>query len=75
MSIKMNNDQNVPIDDPRCEAIAGQEEIYVEETEEELRALLASDDPSPHNPRAEYWREKREQLELGWRTEIDDRRK
>ena len=71
----MSNDQDVPTDDPCYEAIASQEEIYVEETEEELRAILASDDPSAHNQTAEYWRKKREQLELGWRTEIDDRRK
>ena len=27
------------------------------------------------NATAECWRRKREELELGWRTEIDDRRK
>jgi hypothetical protein len=55
--------------------LASQEEIYAEETEEELPAIFTSEDPSPHNATAEYWRRKREQLELGWRTEIDDRRK
>jgi hypothetical protein len=50
-----------------------QEEIYLEETEEELRAILTFHDPSPHNAKAECWERKREQLELGWRTEIDDR--
>jgi uncharacterized caspase-like protein len=29
------------------EAVASQEEIYLEETEEELRMILASDDPPP----------------------------
>jgi len=29
------------------EAVASQEEIYLEETEEELRAILISDKPSP----------------------------
>ena len=73
VSIKMSNDQIVPTDDAYYEAIAIQEEIYAEETEEELRAIFASDNPSPHNATAEYWRRKREQLELAWRTEIDDR--
>jgi hypothetical protein len=30
-----------------CEPVASQEEIYLEETEEKLRAILISDDPSP----------------------------
>jgi len=67
---------NIPTDgDAYYEAVASQEEIYLEETEEELRAIFTSDDPSPHNATAECWRRKREELELGWRTEIDDRRK
>jgi len=28
--------------------VAGQEEIHLEETEEELRAICTSDDPSPY---------------------------
>ena len=71
----MSNDQKVPPNDAYYEAVASQEKIYLEETEEELRAIFASEDPSPHDARAESWRRKREQLELGGRTEIDDRRK
>ena len=67
---------NIPTDaDAYYEAVASQEEIYLEETEEELRAIFTSDGPSPHNATAECWRRKREELELGWMTEIDDRRK
>jgi hypothetical protein len=75
VAIKMSNDQKVPTGDAYYEAVASQEEIYLEETEEELRAIFTSDDSPPHNATSEYWRRKREQLELGWRTEIDDRRK
>jgi len=67
---------NIPTDtDAYYEAVASQEEIYLEETEEELRAIFISDDPSPHNTTAECWRRKREELELGWTEEIDDQRK
>jgi len=45
--------QNVPNDDDSdtdaCyETVASQEEIYLEETEEELRAILISEDPSSY---------------------------
>ena len=71
-----NSDSNIPTDtDAYYEAVASQEEIYLEETKEELRAIFTSGDPSPHNATAESWRRKREELELGWTTEIDDRRK
>ena len=71
-----NSDSNIPTGTgDYYEAVASQEEIYLEETEEELRAIFVSDDPSPHNATAECWRMKREELELGWTTEIDDRRK
>jgi hypothetical protein len=74
MSINISDDNNIPAE--VCyEEQASQEELYLEETEEELRAILTSDDPSPRNPTAECWERKREELELGWRTEIDDRRK
>ena len=70
------SDSNIPTDTDACyEAVASQEEIYLEETEEELRAIFISDDSSPRNATAECWRAKREKLELGWTTEIDDRRK
>ena len=68
MSINTSNDKNTPIDTEACyETVTSQEEIYLEETEEEVRAILMSDDPSP-NKTAEYWRKKREELELGWRS-------
>jgi len=76
VSINMNNDENIPTGtDAYYEEVASQEEMYLEETEEELRAIFSSDDPSPHNATAECWRRKREALELGWRAEIDERRK
>jgi len=31
-----------------AETVAGQEEIYLEKTEEKLRAILISEDPSTH---------------------------
>lgn len=46
MSINMDNDKNIPIDtDAYCEyyeELASQEELYLEETEEEVRAILTS---------------------------------
>jgi hypothetical protein len=48
MSLDMGNDKNNPADrEAYCETVASQEEIYLEETEEELRAILISEDPSP----------------------------
>ena len=48
MSINMSNHKNIPTDTEACyEELASQEEIYLEETEEELRAILIFDDPSP----------------------------
>ncbi|MBZ5570675.1 MAG: hypothetical protein LAO09_02210 [Acidobacteriia bacterium] len=48
MSINISNDKNIPTDAEACyETVASQEEIYLEETEEELRAILIFDDPSP----------------------------
>ena len=45
---------NIPTDaDAYYEAVASQEEIYLEETEEELRTIFTSDDPSPHNATAD----------------------
>jgi hypothetical protein len=74
MSINISDDNNIP-PEVYYEEQASQEELYLEETEEEVRAILISDDPSPHNATAECWERKREELELGWRTQIDDRRK
>ena len=40
----MSNDKNIPTDaDAYYEAVASQEEIYLEETEQELRAIFTSD--------------------------------
>ena len=52
MSIDMRDDENITADtEAREETIAGQEEIYLEETEEEVRAILISCDPLPEpNP-------------------------
>src|SRR5438876_10114038 len=45
MSINMSNDRNIPTDtDAYYEAVASQEEIYLEEIEEELRAIWISYD-------------------------------
>jgi hypothetical protein len=47
MSINMNDHQNIPSDPEACyEALASQEEIYLEEVEE-VRAILIFDDPPP----------------------------
>lgn len=47
MSRKKAIRKNPPADtDARYETIASQEEIYIEETEEELRMILISEDPS-----------------------------
>jgi len=43
MSINTNNNQNIPIDTDACyEEVASQEELYLEETEEEVVAILTS---------------------------------
>ena len=48
MSININNDKNIPAEtEAYCETVASQEEIYLEETEEELRAILIFGDPTP----------------------------
>jgi hypothetical protein len=62
MFIYEGNDGNIPTDtEAYYEAVASQEEIYLEETEEELRAILVFHDSSPskqqmtdatNNPRA-----------------------
>jgi hypothetical protein len=74
MSINISDDNKVP-PEIYYEEQASQEELYLEETEEELGAVLTSNDPSPHNATAEGWERKREALELSWTTQIDDRRK
>lgn len=48
MSINENDDECIPTDsDAYYEAVASQEEIYLEESEEELRAILIFGDPPP----------------------------
>ena len=43
MSININNDKNTPIDPDVCyEEVASQEELYLEETEEKVVAILTS---------------------------------
>jgi hypothetical protein len=70
MAINTNKDKNIPADTEACyETLASQEEIYLEETEEEVRAILTSDDQSPSQTTAEYWRSKIEELELDWEVE------
>lgn len=50
MSFNTSNDQNRPPDtEEYYEAVACQEEIYLEETEEEIRAILIFDDPPAVN--------------------------
>ena len=70
MSTNMDDEKNIPPDTEACyETVAGQEEIYLETTEEELRADLTSD-PTV----AEQLRRNREKLELEWQVEIFDDR-
>jgi hypothetical protein len=71
MTINTNNDKNIPIEtEAYYEALASQEEVYLEETEEEVHAILTSDDQSPAKTTAKYWRSKIEELELDWEVEI-----
>jgi hypothetical protein len=47
-----NNDENIPTNtEAYYEAVASQEEIYLEEVEEELRAILIFGDQLPHEQR------------------------
>jgi hypothetical protein len=67
MSINMDNEKNIPpYTEPCYETVASQEEMYLETTEEELRAILTSE-PSRTT---EYWRSNREKLEIDWELEI-----
>jgi len=48
MSSNMNDDKNIPAEiEAYYETVASQEEIYLEEVEEELRAILIFGDPAP----------------------------
>jgi hypothetical protein len=49
MPIDKSSEGNIPNDSEACyEAVASQEEIYLEEVEEELRAMLISATPLHH---------------------------
>jgi len=65
MSINMSDDNYIP-PEVYYEEQASQEELYLEETEEEIRAILVSDDQVPARTKAQYWRSKIEELELDW---------
>jgi hypothetical protein len=70
MSINKDKEKNIPPDkEACCETVASQEEIYLETTEEELRASLTSEPTT-----AERWRSNREKIELDWELEIFDDR-
>jgi len=65
MSIYKGNDENIPTDtEAYYERVASQEEIYLEETEEELRAILIFDDPSLSQSSGGMLRENCEEREL-----------
>ena len=54
MPIDRSSEENIPDDtETYYEAVASQEEIYLEEVEEELRAILIFGDPSPSPKEAE----------------------
>jgi hypothetical protein len=65
-----SDDENIPTNtEAYYETVASREEIYLEETEEEVRAILTSGDQSPSQTTAEYWQSKIEELELDWEVE------
>jgi hypothetical protein len=70
MSIKMDGEKDIPPDTEACyETVASQEEIYLETTEEELRADLTCEPAA-----AEQLRRSRERLEVNWKADtLDDR--
>lgn len=50
MRLYDNHGRDIPMDSDACyEVVAGQEEVYLEEIEEELRMILESEDP-PKQP-------------------------
>jgi hypothetical protein len=67
MSINMSNDKDVPIDaDGYYERVASQEEIYLAETEEELRAIWISYHTSPSRNSSSISAENRGERNLDW---------
>lgn len=70
MLIDKSSQANIPNDsDAYYEEVASREEIYLEEVEEEVRAILTSDAKVPSQTKAEHWRSKIEELELDWEVE------
>ena len=71
MSLNMDNEKNSPPDTEACEeTVASQEEIYLETTEEELRADLTCEVAA-----AEKLESDREKSEVDWKVDtFDDRR-
>jgi hypothetical protein len=69
MSINMEDEKNIPPNTEACYETVNQEEIYLETTEEELRADLTSEPIV-----AEQLRRNREKLEVEWELEISDDR-
>ena len=68
MSINMDDEKNTPPDAEACyETVASQEEIYLETTEEELRADLTCELAA-----AEQLRRNREKLEVDWEVDTFD---
>jgi hypothetical protein len=66
MSIYKSNDESIPTDtEAYYEAVASQEEIYLEETEEELRAILVCEDPAPSDVTGEQLDHAAEELVTG----------
>jgi hypothetical protein len=61
---------SINISDDNYEDQASQEEQYLEETVEEVRAILTPDDQVSSQAKAEYWQRKIEALELDW--EVSD---
>jgi len=73
MPIDMSKGNSLASEKEACyETAASQEELYLEETEAELRAILTSDAQSPSRATAEYWQSKIEELELDWEVERFD---
>jgi len=71
MPIEKNSQEKMQNDsDAYYETVASQEEIYLEEVKEELRAIPAPNDQSPSRPTGEYGQGRIEELELGWQGEI-----
>jgi len=66
MSINANNNKNIPVDTDACyEEVASQEELYLEETEEEVVAILTSYvSPASKSDRSTSCAERESDLEI-----------